>query len=268
LFLRLQILSNRGAVIAVFPVQGIVSGLRLISLDTTCQRCHETLRDSDRYCPSCGLPQLTFIEPEGTVAALSSDLDESGGAGFGSSSGIAWRPALRAAALLAIPAGLLSASLSPTLTLFWVMGASAWAVSLYARRTRLGSPTAGTGARIGLITGVFAGWLAVAANGVALWITRFVNHKGPQFDSEWTGAVDQAITRNQQIIAQAGASAAQAAQMIQMSQNLRSFMLSPEGRAGFALAGVLALAAFLLLFATLGGVLGARFAVPRRPKAS
>ena len=237
-------------------------------MDTTCQRCHEILRDSDRYCPSCGLPQLIFFEPEGSVAAISSDLDEPGGAGFGSSSGIAWRPALRTAALLAIPAGLLSASLSPTLTLFWVMGASAWAVSLYARRTRSSSPTAGTGARIGLITGVFAAWLAIAANGVALWITRFVNHKGAQFDSEWTGAVDQAVSRNQQIFAQAGASAAQAAQMIQMSQNLRSFMLSPEGRAGFALAGVLALAAFLLLFATLGGVLGARFAVPRRPNAS
>lgn len=261
-------MGNRRAAIAVLPVQGIASGLGLICLDTTCQRCHETLRDSDRYCPSCGLPQLIFFEPEGSVATLSSELDESGSAGFESASGIAWRPALRAAALLAIPAGLLSASLSPTLTLFWVMGASAWAVSLYARRTRLSSPTAGTGARIGLITGVFAAWLAIAANGIALWITRFVNHKGPQFDSEWAGAVDQAVSRNQQIFAQAGASAAQAAQMIQMSQNLRALMLSPEGRAGFALAGVLALAGFLLLFATLGGVLGARFAVPRRPNAS
>lgn len=237
-------------------------------MDTTCQRCHETLRDSDRYCPSCGLPQLIFFEPEGSVAALSSELDDSNSAGLGSTSGIAWRPALRVSALLAVPAGLLSASLSPTFTLIWVMGAAAWAVSLYARRTRLGSPTAGAGARIGLVTGVFAAWLAIAANGFALWLTRFVNHKGPQFDSEWTGAVDQAISRNQQMFAQAGASAAQAAQMIQMSQTLRSLMLSPEGRAGFALAGVLALAIFLLLFAILGGVLGARFAVPRRPNAS
>jgi len=232
-------------------------------LEITCQRCHETLRDADRYCPACGLPQLTFVEPESSAAAVSSGLEDSA-QGRGGDDGIAWRPALRAALLLAIPAGLLSASLSPTLTVLWVMGAAAWAVSLYARRTRSGSPTSATGARIGLVTGVFAAWLSIGANGAALWITRFVLHQGAQFDALWTGRVNQAMSVNQQMMAQAGATAEQAQQMAQISQTVRALMLSPEGQAGSALADVLALAAFLLLFAILGGVLGARFAVPRQ----
>lgn len=253
--------------IAVFLCQGIASGLRPICLDITCQRCHETLRDADRYCPACGLPQLTFVEPESAAAAISGAVEDlAQGRGLGD--GIAWRPALKTALMLAIPAGVLSASLSPTLTVIWVMGAAAWAVSLYAKRMRSGSTTSATGARIGLVTGVFAAWLSIGANGAALWITRFVRHQGAQFDAMWTGAVDQAISRNQQMMAEAGANAAQAAQMVQLSQSFRTLMLSPEGRAGSALIAVMALAAFLLLFAILGGVLGARFAVPRRRDAS
>ena len=179
-------------------------------------------------------------------------------------SGIAWRPALQTAALLAIPAGLLSSSLTPVLAFVWIMGAAAWAVGLYAKRLRTGGVSTGNGARIGLVTGLFTAWLWFAANGVALWVTRFLRHQGSQIDSEWVGAVHTAFERNQQVVADAGMSGAQAAQFMQATHWAQGLMLSPEGRAGCALAGLLVLAAVLLLFATIGGAVGARFLTPTR----
>ena len=124
----------------------------------------------------------------------------------------------------------------------------------------------GNGARIGLVTGVFTAWLWFGANGVALWVTRFLRHQGGQIDSEWVSAVQSAFERNQQVVAQAGMSGAQATQFLATTQWLQGLMLSPEGRAGCALAGLLVLAAILLLFATIGGAVGARFLTPtRRP---
>jgi hypothetical protein len=107
-------------------------------LEITCQRCHETIREADRYCSACGLPQLVYIAAETPVIPLEGDGEVSpSGEVLGLRNGIAWRPALQAAAMLAIPAGLLSSSLSPILALVWIMGAAAWAVGLYAKRARL-----------------------------------------------------------------------------------------------------------------------------------
>jgi hypothetical protein len=235
-------------------------------LEKTCQRCHETLREADRYCPSCGLPQLIYLAAE-TPAAPLAETDAS--TTFPAiANSIAWRPAIQAAVLLAIPAGLLSYTLTPFLTLFWVMGAAAWAVHLYARRARLGALSMGAGARIGLVTGLLAAWLSFGANGVALWIARFLRHQGGQIDSEWVAAAQQSYERSQQMVAQASLTSAQAAQMLQLAQWFRALELSPEGRAGFALGGLLTLALVLMIVATLGGVVGARLLVsPRRPGA-
>jgi hypothetical protein len=232
-------------------------------LDITCPRCHETLREADRYCSACGLPQLIYVAAE-TPAIAPEDGTSPGGDVVYAGNGIAWRPALQAAMMLAIPAGLLSSSLSPVLGLVWVMGAAAWAVGLYAKRVRQGVLSVGSGARIGLVTGLFAAWLSFGVNGAALWVTRFLRHQGGQIDSEWVSAVQQGFERNQQMVAQAGMTGAQAAQFLEVTRWVRALMLSPEGRAGFALVGLLALAVILLVFATIGGVVGARLLVPRR----
>jgi len=235
-------------------------------LELTCQRCHETLREADRYCSVCGLPQLIYVAAETPVMPLEDGQVSGGGNLSGLGNGIVWRPALQTAALLAIPAGLLSSNLTPILALVWIMGAAAWAVGLYAKRLRMGGVSIGNGARIGLVTGIFTAWLWFGANGVALWVTRFLRHQGGQIDSEWVSAVQSAFERNQQVVAQAGMSGAQAAQFLATTQWLQGLMLSPEGRAGCALAGLLVLAAILLLFATIGGAVGARFLTPtRRP---
>jgi hypothetical protein len=238
-------------------------------LETTCQRCHETLREADRYCPACGLPQLTY------VAADAPALAEGGLAGGAVSEGvatlaggIAWRPALKTAALLAIPAGVLCSgltSIGQSMGLLWMAGAAVWAVVLYTKRARTGWLSTGAGARIGLVTGLFASWLTLTVNGIGLWVARFLLHQGSQMDSSWAEEVDNSLKLSQQMVTQMGMTAAQAAQSTQFS---KAWMLSAEGRAGIALSTFLTGAAFLVFFAAIGGALGARLlAQPRRPSA-
>jgi hypothetical protein len=256
----------------VIRPEGIASGMRLddwTGLEATCQRCHETLREADRYCPSCGLPQLIYVAAELPLVPFGDDADVKNGnavAGLaGLADGIAWRPALRAALMLAIPAGVLCSGLIPigqSLGMFWIIGAAAWAVSLYSKRTNPGRLSMGNGARIGLVTGLFASWLTLSVNGVALWVARFVLHQGGQMDSMWANEVDSSLQLSQQMVAQMGMTAAQATQSTQFS---RAWMLSAEGRAGIALSTFVAGAVFLVLFAMIGGALGARWlAQPRR----
>jgi hypothetical protein len=240
-------------------------------LEATCQRCHETLREADRYCPVCGLPQLTYTAPE-TSAALGDGIaqnqtDPSGDA-IGRADGIAWQPAIKAALILAVPAALLSSAMTPIgppLGLLWMGGAAAWAVGVYYKRARPGWLSLSSGARIGLVTGLFASWLTLSVNGTMLWVNRFVLHQGGQMDTQWTTEVGNSLQLSQQMAAQMGLTAAQAAQSTQFS---RAWMLSAEGRAGIALSTFLAGAVFLVLFAMIGGALGARLlAQPRRPSA-
>ena len=243
-------------------------------MELTCQRCHETLRGDDRYCPVCGLPQLLYVASEEPLTALgqSSDQDsESVGRGGGLGGGlnvaggmtIAWRPALRAAMMLAVPAAVLCSGLTP-IGLICMAGAAAWAVSLYSRRARTGWLSTGIGARIGLLTGLMASWLTLGMDGLSLWVERFLLHQGSQIDSLWTSQVMSNFDRNQQMVAQMGMATAQSTQF---AQALKVWMLSGDGRAGIALSGVLTVAAFLILFGTVGGAVGARFLrQPRTPR--
>ena len=235
-------------------------------MEQTCQRCHETLHEGDRYCPVCGLPQLTYVaadmpQIEG-VNGFSSAIGPVSGSGADAfSGGILWRPALNAALTLGVPAGILCFGVLP-LGLMGMIAASAWAVALYARRARVAALTTGMGAQIGLVTGVFASWLAVSLYGVGLWFSRFVLHEGGEWDSLWVNQVERS---NQQMLAQMGTANAQSAQV---AQSLQSWMLSAEGRAGLPLSGLAVVAAILVVLAVAGGALGAKLAAaPRRPGA-
>jgi hypothetical protein len=223
------------------------------------------------------LPQLIYVEAEAPSLPLGDGSDPDNGAGGadrglpGLSSGpgdIAWRPAFKAAAMLAIPAGVLCSGLIPlgqSLGLLWIVGAAVWAVGLYTKRARQGRISMGAGARIGLVTGLFASWLTISVNGIGLWVARFLMHQGGQMDSMWAAEVQNSLLLSQQMVAQMGMTAAQAAQSTQFS---KAWMLSAEGRAGIALSTFVAGAAFLIFFATIGGALGARLlAQPRRPSA-
>lgn len=174
---------------------------------------------------------------------------------------------MRAALALAVPAGLLSSGVSPlsALGIFWMAGGAAWAVVLYMRKQRPSWITMGAGARLGLVTGLIAGWLAFGVSGAGLFATRVIMHQGPQIDSTWHEFVDKNQEMSQQLLSKMGASNEE----IQASMTpQRNLMLSPEGHAGFQTVGLAWSCFLLVLFAMAGGALGARtIGKTRRPNA-
>jgi hypothetical protein len=124
----------------------------------------------------------------------------------------------------------------------------------------------GAGARIGLVTGLVAGWLSFGVNGIGLWVARFGLHQGAELDSLWTSGVQSYVDRNQQMLKEFGITGAPAARSMQWAQTIHNSMLTVEGRAGFVLGSFMVFSALLLVFATVGGAVGARVLTsPRRP---
>jgi len=229
-------------------------------MEMTCNRCHQTVQTDTCYCPACGLPQLVY-SAESTPGQSQPERWNEVVRDAGS---IDWKPALKAAAMLAIPAGLLSSGISPLsrLGLFWMAAAAAWTVALYMRSQRPSWITIGAGARIGLVTGLMGGWLAFGASGCALFVKRFLLHNSSQIDLEWKARVDLSQQLTQQVMA--GMGPADGTQL----QAQRAFMLSPEGHAGMEAFGFACNAVFLLFFAVAGGAICSRLLTgSRRPEA-
>jgi hypothetical protein len=232
-------------------------------MEITCNRCHQTVPVESCYCSACGLPQLVYAAD----APPGQNAPERWEGAVRDAATVDWKPALRAALLLAAPAGVLSSGASPlgALGLFWVATAAALAVSLYKRSQQPAWLTLGAGARIGLVTGLLAGWLAFGISGGALFVQRFLLHQSSQIDTAWKTQVDM----NQQVAQQltSGMGSADAAQMQAARAQIQALMLSPWGHAGFVAFGFIFNAAFLLFFAAAGGALGARLlARTRRPE--
>lgn len=229
-------------------------------MEITCNRCHQPVEVESCYCPTCGLPQLVYSSEGGAETAQPEKWNEA----VRDAGSVDWKPALRTAILLAIPAGLLSCGISPVgvLGLFWMSAAAAWAVTLYVRSRRPSWITMGAGARIGLVTGLIAGAVAFAVSGGALFVQRFVLHQAGAIDSEWNSRVEASHQLTQQLAAQMGV--LDAARL----QAQKALMMSPEGHAGIEAFGMASNALFLLLFAAGGGAMGARLlARSRRPEA-
>jgi len=225
-------------------------------MEATCNRCHQSIPADSCFCPTCGLPQLVYESDEAATATA-----ERWTGAVHDAATVEWRPALRVAMLLAVPTGLLSCGQSPVwpLSLLWMAAAAAWAVTLYARRQRPGWVTMGAGARIGLVTGLLAGWFAFAASGAALYAMRFLFRAGKEFDDPWQAVVAQASQQWQ--------SMSPDAQTAATFKSITRWLLTPEGRAGTVLGLLLVMEIALLLFAVAGGAIGARLMARRRPQA-
>jgi hypothetical protein len=233
-------------------------------MEITCNRCHQAVRVEDCYCPSCGLPQLFYSAEEFAGQGQAQRWSEA----VGDASTVAWKPALRAALMLGVPAGLLCSGLSPVglFGLFWMAAAAAWAVAIYVRSQRAPWITIGAGARIGLVTGILAAWLAFSVSGSALFARRFILHQSSQMDAEWKTNVEASQLMAQQWAA--GAGAADQAQLQAARAQVQAWMLSPWGHAGIEVFSLVGSSLFLLFFAVGGGALGARLmARTRRPEA-
>jgi len=103
-------------------------------MEITCTRCHEVVRDDNRYCPACGLPQMVYSGQTVEGQAQPARWDEP----VRDASSVDWKPALKAVLMLAVPAGLFSSASSPlsSLGIFWMASAAGWAVVLYMRSQR------------------------------------------------------------------------------------------------------------------------------------
>ena len=227
-------------------------------MEINCNRCHQPVEAESCYCPTCGLPQLVYTAENGTGQILPERTET-----VRDASSLDWKAAMRAAILLAIPAGVLSSGISPVgiLGLFWMLAAAAWAVTLYVRGQRPAWITTGAGARIGLVTGLIAGAVAFGVSGSTLFVQRVVLHQSGTIDNEWKARVEASNQLTQQFAAQMGVTDAT---QLQAQKNL---MLSPEGHAGIEAFGMATNSLFLLLFAAAGGAMGARLlARSRRPE--
>jgi len=230
-------------------------------MEITCNRCHQSVPVDSCYCPACGLPQLVYsAEGEGGVPPGSERWPEP----VRDAGSIDWKPGLRAALTLAVPAGLLSSGISPlsALGIFWMAGAAAAAVVLYMRSQRPAWITIGAGARIGLVTGLIAGWVAFGVSGIWLFVQRVVLHQAGQIDSVYTAflvAFEQKAHESM-----ASMTASDAAQLQATLAQIQAWLTSPEGHAAIWAISIAFNCAFLVLFAVGGGALGARMQARRQ----
>lgn len=234
-------------------------------MELTCNRCHQSVPADSCYCPACGLPQLVYsAEGDGAVPPTTERWPEP----VRDASSIDWKPGLRAALALAVPAGLLSSGISPLspLGIFWMAGAAAGAVVLYMRSQRPAWITMGAGARIGLVTGLIAGWVTFGVSGIWLFIQRVVLHQSGQIDSVYTAFLDAFEQKAHESMA--SMTTADAAQLQATLGQIQAWLTSPEGHAAIWAISIAFNCAFLVLFAVGGGALGARIqARRRRPEA-
>jgi hypothetical protein len=224
-------------------------------MDNTCHRCHQSVPDGSCFCPVCGLPQLVYSTEEGGPGQAAERWTEA----VRDAGQVEWKPALRFAMMVALPAGLLSCGFSPVglLGFFWMAAFAAWAVSLYGRRQKPGWITIGAGARIGLVTGLLAGWLAFCSTGIGLYCMRFFLHQGKSVDQIWFMMNENLNQQVQTMNADPQGVAV-----------VRGILASAEGRAGMMLCVLLVLEVGLLVFAAAGGAIGARMVTrSRRPEA-
>ncbi len=232
-------------------------------MEIVCNRCHQAVQTEDCFCPSCGLPQLVY-EADGSSGQTQ---PERWNDAAQDASVVNWKPALRSAVTLAVPAGLLSSAPSPVgiFGLVWMTAAAAWAVVLYMRSQRPAWITIGAGARIGLVTGLIAAWLAFGISGGGLFVQRFVLHQSGQIDAEYKTVLDAFQQKTQQSIA--GMGTADATQVQAEMAQVQAWMASAEGHAGILACAYAGNSLFLLCFAIAGGALGARLlARSRRPE--
>jgi hypothetical protein len=223
-------------------------------MEITCKRCHQAVLAENCFCPTCGLPQLVYAPDSANGQVPAERWTEA----VRDASMVDWKSAMRAALMLAVPAGLLSSGLSPVgfFGLFWMAAAAAWAVALYVRSQTPAWVTTGAGARIGLVTGLLAAWLAFSISGSVLFVERFVLHQSSQIDAEWKSRVELSQQMTQNWASELEPS--DAAEALALRSQVQVWMLSPWGHAGIEVFSLTFNSIFLLFFAAGGGALGAR----------
>jgi len=210
-------------------------------MDLACHRCGATLASPELFCPHCGAPQLRFEPNEEQIPSQAGG----NGSGMRASQLVAWRPAVQAALLVALPVGVLSSLLD--FSILWVLLGGFSAIALYQRKASL-QVHPGGGWRIGMLVGVMAAFLATIVDGLSMVFERYGLHHGASIDL-------RLVSLTQQMTDQMVHQNPEAAQQIPWFIH---FWLSPDGHAAVVLF-MSGFAAFMMIaFSSIGGVVGAR----------
>jgi hypothetical protein len=210
-------------------------------MDLACHRCSATLATPELFCPHCGAPQLRF-EPSDEQQPYQAN---GNGSGLAGNQLIAWRPAVQAALIVALPVGVLSSLLD--FGILWVLIGGFCAIALYQHKAAL-IISPGTGWRIGMLVGMLAAFLSTVVDGLSMVIKRYGLHRGASIDQKL-------VALTQQMTDQMVHQNPEAAQQIPWFIH---FWLSPDGHAAVVLFMSAFAAIMMIAFSSIGGVLGAR----------
>lgn len=219
-------------------------------MEQVCHRCGATVHESDPFCPQCGAPQLRYEAPEEPTPAPSGTPARH----FTTRSpeAVHWRDAIRTAALIAIPTGLLSSRLGlEGVWVVWILAGGMVVASIYRKRTR-SLLTGRMGWRIGALLGLFSAVIATATDGISLVIQRFALHQGAALDSRYHDAMQLMTGMYSDLFVNSSPD------VIDAIKRLEHFYLTPAGKATVALSGAAEATFFMLIFAGIGGAIGAR----------
>jgi hypothetical protein len=226
-----------------------------------CPRCHAVLHREDEgalvYCWNCGAPQVQLSEELrdqidqqiSAQQAAANPLAEPISQPIAPSNAVVWRGAIQTAGIagaIAAALALLSFALPPVtlLSFFWFISAPIIVMGVYSSRFRKTRITAGFGARLGVLTGLFILIVTSTLNTIGLVLERFVFHSTAELDTQIEKLFAQVHTNF--------------ATQSQQSVKIMSDMLAiPEFRAGILLTSIFfGLTLYLAYSATAGAFAG------------
>lgn len=217
-------------------------------MDPVCHRCGTALSSQELFCPHCGAPQLSVEASE----------EQTSYAGKGAGSGgrvahqfIAWRSAVQAALIVAVPVGLLSSLLD--FGVLWVLAGGFCTVALYQRKT-FTVANGSLGWRLGMLAGVFAAFVSSLTDGLSMLLERYGLHRGSSIDQRLSSLTQQ---MTDQMVHQNPEAAQQIPWFIH-------FWVSPDGHAAVVLFMSAFAAVMMVGFSVIGGALGGRVLGTRR----
>jgi hypothetical protein len=221
-------------------------------MNLLCHRCGASLSAPELFCPTCGSPQLKVAQQEdGETGYTAGRLPVT----MARAQGISWKEAIRAALLVAVPAGLLSAvSVLSWGCCLWVVGGAVLAIVVYHRRAPTFLLEIRSGVRIGAVAGLIAAYSSVIATAVWRVFARYVLHQGYAIDQLYLQVIQQSTV------------------MMQSNPDAQAqwhayvnFLMSPDGRAAYTLMNAATTSIAIILFSAIGGALGVRLLAPRKP---
>jgi hypothetical protein len=204
-------------------------------VEHVCHHCGVVVEDGTRFCPGCGAPQIrvTGLDPTTETPSPEPLVTPAPAA----ARKIDWSQGLPVAAKAGLGVGLFS--LVPIIgigVLLWMLVGGSICVALYRRRINAASVTAGMGAKLGAVTGLFGFVLYAIGASLELFMLR-----GNELRNTLRQAVQQAASSNPD----------------PRAQEIMLRLASPEG---LALLITLTLVMFLFAFVILGSVGGALWA--------